>query len=51
VIGAIGNLAGVRTALTVASLILSPALLLYARALRHRGRPVFEDELAPDKRT
>jgi DHA3 family tetracycline resistance protein-like MFS transporter len=50
VIGAIGNLAGVRTALTVASIILSPALLLYARALRHRGRPVLEDEPAPDKR-
>jgi MFS transporter, DHA3 family, tetracycline resistance protein len=49
VIGAIGNLAGVRTALTVASIILSPALLLYARALRHRGRPALEDEPTPDK--
>ncbi len=39
VIGVIGNLAGVRTALTVAGLILSPTLLLYARAIRHRGRP------------
>ena len=36
VIGAIGNLAGVRAALTVAAIILSPASLLYARALRHR---------------
>jgi len=35
VIGAIGNLAGVRAALTVAAMILSPALLLYARAIRH----------------
>ena len=39
VIGAVGNLAGVRTALTVAAVILSPALLLYARAIRHRGNP------------
>ncbi len=36
VIGAIGNLAGVRAALTVAAIILSPAILLYARAIRHR---------------
>jgi len=48
VVGAIGNLAGVRAALTVASIILSPALLLYARALRHRGRPDLEE--APYKR-
>lgn len=34
VIGAIGNAAGVRAALTTAALILSPALLLYARAIR-----------------
>ena len=46
VVGAIGNLAGVRAALTVASIILSPALLLYARAIRHRGRPDLEDEPA-----
>ena len=50
VVGAIGNLAGVRTALTVASIILSPALLLYARAIRHRGRPDLENVPAPDKR-
>ncbi|MDP8899790.1 MAG: MFS transporter [Actinomycetota bacterium] len=48
VVGAVGNLAGVRAALTVASIILSPALLLYARAIRHRGRPDLEE--APDKR-
>ncbi|MBA3426087.1 MAG: MFS transporter [Rubrobacter sp.] len=36
VIGAVGNLAGVRAALTVAAIILSPALLLYVRAIRHR---------------
>ena len=39
VIGAIGNLFGVRPALTVASLVLSPTLLLYARAM---GRGVLE---------
>ena len=39
VIGAIGNLAGVRAALTVAAIILAPTLLLYARAIRHRGAP------------
>jgi MFS transporter, DHA3 family, tetracycline resistance protein len=37
VIGAIGNLFGVRPALTVAALILSPTLLLYARATRYGG--------------
>src|SRR5918998_6094824 len=37
VVGAVGNLAGVRSALTLAALILSPALLLYARAIRHGG--------------
>ena len=37
VIGAIGNLFGVRPALTVAALILSPTLLLYARAIRYGG--------------
>ena len=37
VVGAVGNLAGVRSALTLAGLILSPALLLYARAIRHDG--------------
>ena len=39
VIGTVGNLAGVRTALSLASLILSPALLLYARAIRHKSGP------------
>ena len=49
VVGAVGNLAGVRAALTLAGFILSPALLLYARAIRHRGRPVLDDEPAPGK--
>jgi len=37
VIGAIGNVFGVRPALTVAALILSPTLLLYGRAMRRGG--------------
>ena len=37
VVGAVGNLAGVRSALTLTALILSPALLLYAGAIRHGG--------------
>ena len=37
VIGAIGNLFGVRPALAVAALILSPTLLLYTRAIKHGG--------------
>ncbi len=39
VIGAVGNLAGVRAALTIAALVLSPALLLYARAIRRGDAP------------
>jgi DHA3 family tetracycline resistance protein-like MFS transporter len=37
VIGAIGNISGVRPALIVAALILSPTLLLYARAMKRGG--------------
>ena len=37
VIGAIGNVFGVRPALTAAALILSPTLLLYTRAIRRGG--------------
>ncbi|MGH3106969.1 MAG: MFS transporter [Rubrobacter sp.] len=37
VIGAIGNISGVRPALTVAALILSPTLLLYVRAMKCGG--------------
>ena len=48
VVGAIGNLAGVRSALTLAALVLSPALLLYARAIRHGGaEPGLEDAPPP----
>ena len=50
VVGAVGNLAGVRTALTLAALILSPALLLYARAIRQNGaQPGLEDTNPTDK--
>jgi hypothetical protein len=37
VIGAIGNIFGVRPALTVAALVLSPTLLLYVRAMKSGG--------------
>jgi DHA3 family tetracycline resistance protein-like MFS transporter len=37
VIGAIGNIFGVRSALTIAALILSPTLLLYVRAMKSGG--------------
>jgi len=45
VIGAIGNVFGVRPALTVAALVLSPTLLLYARAIKRGGlEPGLEDD-------
>jgi MFS transporter, DHA3 family, tetracycline resistance protein len=37
VIGAIGNIFGVRPALTIAALVLSPTLLLYVRAMKSGG--------------
>jgi MFS transporter, DHA3 family, tetracycline resistance protein len=37
VIGVIGNIFGVRPALTIAALILSPTLLLYVRAMKDGG--------------
>ncbi len=44
VIGAVGTLAGIRAALALAGLILSPALALYGRALRHDGvEPALQD--------
>jgi MFS transporter, DHA3 family, tetracycline resistance protein len=44
VIGAVGTLAGIRAALALAGLILSPALALYGRALRHGGvEPALQD--------
>ena len=44
VIGAVGTLAGIRAALALAGLILSPALALYARILRQGGvEPALEE--------
>jgi len=37
VLGAIGNIWGIRAALTTGALVLTPALGLYGRALRHHG--------------
>ena len=37
-LGAIGNVWGLRTALTAGALVLVPALGFYGRALRHDGR-------------
>jgi DHA3 family tetracycline resistance protein-like MFS transporter len=37
VLGAIGNVWGIRAALTIGALVLTPALALYGRALRHGG--------------
>jgi DHA3 family tetracycline resistance protein-like MFS transporter len=42
-IGGIGNAFGIRAALVTGAFLLSPALALYGRALRHGGR---EPELA-----
>ncbi len=43
VVGAIGSLAGVRAALTAGALGLTPALTLYAQAIRPRAvEPCFE---------
>jgi len=47
-VGYIGLLAGVRTALFVGGCILSPALVLYARTLRHDDAiAVADGEVAP----
>ena len=37
-LGGIGNVFGIRAALVAGAAALSPALLLYGRALRHQGR-------------
>jgi MFS family permease len=37
-LGAIGNVWGIRAALTAGALVLAPALLLYGRAISHHGR-------------
>jgi DHA3 family tetracycline resistance protein-like MFS transporter len=48
VLGVIGNVFGIRAALVAAALVLTPALGLYARAMRHGGKePDLEDLPAP----
>jgi DHA3 family tetracycline resistance protein-like MFS transporter len=47
-IGAVGTLSGMRAALVASGLLLTPALALYGRALRHGGRePELEEAEAP----
>jgi MFS transporter, DHA3 family, tetracycline resistance protein len=47
-IGVVGTLASLRAALVAAGLLLTPAIALYARALRHGGRePELEEAEAP----
>jgi DHA3 family tetracycline resistance protein-like MFS transporter len=48
VLGAVGNVFGVRAAIAGSAAALAPALLLYGRALAHHGR---EPELAADRGT
>jgi len=45
VLGAVGNAFGIPAALAAGALLLSPALLLYGRALRHGGREPELEEL------
>jgi MFS transporter, DHA3 family, tetracycline resistance protein len=45
VLGAIGNVWGIRAALTVGAAIIAPALGLYARAIAHHGREPELEEL------
>jgi DHA3 family tetracycline resistance protein-like MFS transporter len=48
VLGLIGNVWGIRTALAVGALAIAPALGLYARAIRRGGRePELEELPAP----
>lgn len=47
-IGVVGTLSGMRAALVASGLLLTPALALYGRALRHGGRePELEEAEAP----
>jgi MFS transporter, DHA3 family, tetracycline resistance protein len=45
VLGAIGNVWGIRAALATGALVLTPALGLYARAIRHGGKEPELDQL------
>jgi hypothetical protein len=48
VLGAIGNVWGIRAALATGALAIAPALGLYARAIAHHGRePELEELPAP----
>ena len=49
VVGAIGNVFGVRQALTAAALILSPTLLLYGRAMKRGGAETGLKDTTPDR--
>ena len=47
-IGVVGTVSGMRAALVASGLLLTPALALYGRALRHGGRePELEEAEAP----
>jgi MFS family permease len=48
VLGVVGNLWGIRAALTAGSLVLAPALWLYGRALAHEGAEPELDRLPAD---
>jgi hypothetical protein len=45
VLGAVGNVWGIRAALTVGAAAIAPALGLYARAIAHHGREPELEEL------
>jgi DHA3 family tetracycline resistance protein-like MFS transporter len=45
VLGVIGNVWGIRAALTAGAIVIAPALALYARAIRHGGREPELEEL------
>jgi DHA3 family tetracycline resistance protein-like MFS transporter len=46
VLGAIGNVWGIRSALAAGAVVIAPALGLYGRAIAHHGREPELDELA-----
>jgi predicted MFS family arabinose efflux permease len=47
VLGAIGNVWGLRAALSTGAIVIAPALALYGRAIAHQGREPELDELPP----
>lgn len=48
VLGVIGNVWGIRAALTAGALVIAPALWLYGRAIAHQGREPELEELAAE---